>query len=381
MTLFNCKLKFLFQILISLILLLIFNEYIVYFLVLLKCQWPTLTTSIKSSSSVSSVYSGEFLKVMILADVHLLGSREGHWFDKLRREWQMERSFQTSMLVHDPDVVFILGDLFDEGKWCSDAEFQYYVNRFRSKFSTPERTRLYVVAGNHDMGFHYAIDDHKRMRFSKHLSSPLVQLLIINGNAFVLLNSMAFEGDRCSMCTKAENELNDIIKKFKCAQINGDDCMGNQVTYNPPIIMQHFPLYRESDANCSGPDSSPEDEKFMMMKPKWDCLDRNISNKILTSLKPRLVFSGHTHHFCLTHHNRNQTPEWTVPSFSWRYKNLPSFLMMSLTPTAYDISKCYLPTESAVVSTYKYGVAVIFVFFLLYKKFNWCHRKSANKFG
>lgn len=25
------------------------------------------------------------------------------------REWQMERSFQTAMMIHSPDVVFILG--------------------------------------------------------------------------------------------------------------------------------------------------------------------------------------------------------------------------------------------------------------------------------
>lgn len=39
----------------------------------------------------------ETLRVMFLADTHLLGSRQGHWFDKLRREWQMHRAFQTAM--------------------------------------------------------------------------------------------------------------------------------------------------------------------------------------------------------------------------------------------------------------------------------------------
>lgn len=81
---------------------------------------------------------------MFIADTHLLGPREGHWFDKLRRfvslklyiknildfvyclchiifikrefieihyfrEWQMYRVFQTMMSIHGPEVVFILG--------------------------------------------------------------------------------------------------------------------------------------------------------------------------------------------------------------------------------------------------------------------------------
>lgn len=29
------------------------------------------------------------------------------------REWQMERSFQAAMLVHDPEVVFVLGEYSD----------------------------------------------------------------------------------------------------------------------------------------------------------------------------------------------------------------------------------------------------------------------------
>jgi metallophosphoesterase superfamily enzyme len=62
----------------------------------------------------------ENVKALLLSDPHLLGSRHGHWFDKLRREWQMKRSFQTAMNYFQPEVVFILGDIFDEGMICND---------------------------------------------------------------------------------------------------------------------------------------------------------------------------------------------------------------------------------------------------------------------
>jgi metallophosphoesterase superfamily enzyme len=90
----------------------------------------------------------------------------------------MERAFQTAMTIHSPDVAFVLGnlehspanvislfspfflcvyigDLFDEGKWCSDAEFQDYIHRFEQMFRVPGNTQMQVVVGNHDIGFHY----------------------------------------------------------------------------------------------------------------------------------------------------------------------------------------------------------------------------------
>ena len=90
----------------------------------------------------------------MLADTHLLGPG-GHWFDRMRREWQMERSFQTVLSIHSPDAAFILGDVFDEGKWTRDADFLADVARFYQMFRHSEDLQLYVLAGNHDVGFHY----------------------------------------------------------------------------------------------------------------------------------------------------------------------------------------------------------------------------------
>ena len=54
--------------------------------------------------------------------------------------------------------------------------------------------------------------------------------------------------------------------------------------------------------------------------------------KLLQTLDPRLVITGHTHNFCLHHHlhGHSRVPEWTIPSFSWRNKNNPSFLLVSI---------------------------------------------------
>ena len=100
----------------GLVLLLVFCcEIFVYYVVLWQCHWPELASDRNHEAS---------LKAFFIADTHLLGSRLGHWFDKLRREWQMHRSFVTANQYLRPDVTFFLGDLFDEGKWSSDEEFR-----------------------------------------------------------------------------------------------------------------------------------------------------------------------------------------------------------------------------------------------------------------
>lgn len=49
----------------------------------------------------------------------------------------------------------MIGDLFDEGLWSSESDFNSYVKTFKYLFSTPQSIKLYPVVGNHDIGFHY----------------------------------------------------------------------------------------------------------------------------------------------------------------------------------------------------------------------------------
>lgn len=65
----------------SLSLLVIYNEFLVYYFVLIQCTWPMLDVS----KSEFNDFAKTSLKAMVLADTHLLGSREGHWFDRIRR--------------------------------------------------------------------------------------------------------------------------------------------------------------------------------------------------------------------------------------------------------------------------------------------------------
>jgi len=63
------------------------------------------------------------------------------------------------------------------------------------------------------------VSDHQRQRFNKAFSSPSVRLVRVKDNTFVLMNSMAFEGDGCNMCLDAEVRMQQISRSLQCAQV------------------------------------------------------------------------------------------------------------------------------------------------------------------
>ncbi|XP_005001283.2 metallophosphoesterase 1 isoform X5 [Cavia porcellus] len=361
---------------------LLFCEFLIYYLVIFRCAWPEVAVPAPGREQVP------VLRAMVLADTHLLGAVQGHWLDKLRREWQMERAFQTALWLLQPEVVFILGDIFDEGKWSSPQAWADDVGRFRKMFRHPAHVQLKVVAGNHDIGFHYwsrscftawcrqvadclgpqlllltsacRMSGYTVQRFEDVFSSQ--RLFSRKGVNFVMVNSVAMEGDGCSICAVAETKLLEISQWLNCSrEARGPSLCraGRRLPPSAPILLQHYPLYRASDANCSGPDAAPPDERTVPFTERYDVLSWEASQKLLWWFRPRLVLSGHTHSACEVLHGSG-TPEVSVPSFSWRNRNNPSFIMASLTSQDYALAKCFLPQEDTVLATY-FGVLGLLV--------------------
>ncbi|XP_030749568.1 metallophosphoesterase 1 isoform X2 [Sitophilus oryzae] len=297
---------------------------------------------------------------MVIADTHLLGSRNGHWFDKLRREWQMYRAFQTAITLHSPELVFVLGDLLDEGHFCSPQEFDYYIKRFYSLFNVPKSTKMYIAVGNHDIGFHYRINPYLKKRFEDGFQSPPVQLISLRGNHFVLINSMALEGDGCFLCKHAEEELTKIEKILSCTEKQNAYCNTKLDQYSRPIMMQHYPLYRKSDIECTDFDAAPFPEREEPFQEARECLSKGATYQILQQIKPRLALSGHTHHGCTRKLPVGDGIEITIPSFSWRNKDNPNYGLGVFTPTNYSFTKCQMPRESTVINMYILGLVGLF---------------------
>lgn len=62
---------------------LLFCEFLVYYLVIFRCNWPEVKPPTDSDGGHGT--PEPVLRAMFLADTHLLGALRGHWLDKLRR--------------------------------------------------------------------------------------------------------------------------------------------------------------------------------------------------------------------------------------------------------------------------------------------------------
>jgi len=222
-----------------------------------------------------------------------------------------------------------------------------------------------MLAGNHDIGFHFAVSDGRLERFELSFQAPHVRLLTLKHYHihFILINSMAFEGDQCRLCARAEQELNDIENELNHTEI-----------WTKPILLSHFPLYRKSDENCSNWSTwslsqSISHASTSLHKERYDVLSQEATYRLLSAIKPRIAFTAHTHDFCYTEHsgivNNQVVKEWTVPSFSWRNRDDPSFMLLSITTNNERVTHCRLPRETTVFWSYGIG-GVLVIFYMLF---------------
>lgn len=86
-----------------------------------------------------------------------------------------------------------------------------HINNFWNVYNSTYLTDSYF--------WYYRISDYNRRRFDKAFSTSPVQMVHIDGVTFVLLNSMAMEGDGCNLCSQAINDLEDISWELKCAKV------------------------------------------------------------------------------------------------------------------------------------------------------------------
>ena len=71
----------------------------------------------------------------------------------------------------------------------------------------------------------FRMTDRKHERFVKAFDAPSVKLLHVGGIVFVMINSMAMEGDGCHICSEAMSKLRDIKWKLKCAKVSLWKCL------------------------------------------------------------------------------------------------------------------------------------------------------------
>lgn len=282
------------------------------------------------------------LNALILTDPHLLGNRKGSKIDQYIRESEMSASFRVAKFLFKPELIIFLGDTLDEGLTATPSEFDDYVKRFSWVFPLDESDKRIIIPGNHDVGFHdhaSQFEPYLRTRFERAFNATLADTFTIKGIRFVTVNSMALEGDGCSLCRLTDEKLANVANSIP------------KDPNNRPVLLQHFPMYRKNEANCKEIDSYyGEDRERQQYTPGVECISPQATNKLLTLFNPRLSFNGHIHCGCITQHLN--TTEYTVASFNWRNRPDPNFLLLQLSKDKHFISKCFLPHEPVVFVSY-----------------------------
>lgn len=62
--------------------------------------------------------------------------------------------------------------------------------------------------------------------------------------------------------------------------------VGNAVGLNICFVAQHYPLYRVSDAGCTGLDAAPAEDRHLLFREKYDVLSKEASQRVRAAPPP-----------------------------------------------------------------------------------------------
>uniref|UniRef100_K3WEE3 Calcineurin-like phosphoesterase domain-containing protein n=1 Tax=Globisporangium ultimum (strain ATCC 200006 / CBS 805.95 / DAOM BR144) TaxID=431595 RepID=K3WEE3_GLOUD len=303
------------------------------------------------------------LRALVVSDIHLLGKRRRSWVERAWIDWQVRMTAHSAVDVHQPDLVLVLGDQFDEGGLPTpQSDWAEYVARFQRAFASFRSLKTLYLVGNHDTAFGRYMQIPEVQRF-EHAFGPSNRIEFVGGHAFVVLNTMALDSDAMSEDVKAQavNFLDSIDHE----QLHARTANGSIV------LLTHLPLYRVDDLRC-GDARVRESGHVTYEHPAFKyaahhhVLSQELSSKLLLQIQPSVVLSGHTHAWCAYDGHWTGAKEFTVPAFSWGQRPDPSYALLrlrshqrvaqtgELEPIEAEVTvvRCDVPREGAIFALY-----------------------------
>lgn len=184
----------------------------------------------------------------------------------------------------DPDTIIYLGDLFDGGReWDDDVWFEEYKRFNKVLPKKVNRLTIESLVGNHDIGYQ-EIELHKLRRFSSFFGDPN-EYYELGNHTVILLDTISL--------SHPDPAINHEAKEF-LETIN--DKINPQL---PRILLTHVPLFRSPDTQLCGPMRESK-RPFPLQRGKQyqTVIEYEMSQTILHTIKPSIVFSGDDHDYC-----------------------------------------------------------------------------------
>ncbi|KAJ1881904.1 hypothetical protein LPJ57_001303 [Coemansia sp. RSA 486] len=278
----------------------------------------------------------------------------------------LRKSYRFLQTLKQPQKIIFLGDLMDGGREWTDKQWVREFHRYQSIFANrnPEKTQIYNMAGNHDIGIGNTVVDHALDRFHKYVG-PTNQILDIADHQVILLDTLTLENDDPNKSRASRQLLDHIAKK---------SMPDNK--QQPRVLFTHVPLWRPPQTYCGKERQSKHG--YLLNRRGYqfrDQLFQNTTQHILQTVQPTVIFSGDDHDSCTVEHevpgyanhsnsNSNKATEYTIGAFGWA-SGVPiaSYALLTLYPRTETmeptlmVQRCFLPYQLGIYKVYLASLA------------------------
>lgn len=323
------------------------------------------------------------LKVMMVANLLLLGSEAGY-FNLFFRDHYLSKFFKKSFEILKPDMLLVLGDVSARGSELSRSKWSSVIQQLHGMLDPFLGLPFHVILGDRDIGGCSGLNAESVSWIASSfpgLDSSGCAAFGISNISFVSLNSVALLcGDnklRFSVERAVERESTELQMEIEHTKQLIQGPTENAFTDfgwrenvissgSGPVLLLHLPLHQTKN-NCQGgkmykgtPNYPHEIARTTKSRglagtgpyKLWQTLPPNATEYIFQALRPRIIFSAHTHKFNDQTHS-DGTREITVPAMSWDASNDPGFVIATFRRNGkvVTVSHCLLARESNVLVT------------------------------
>ncbi|KAG2709287.1 hypothetical protein I3760_05G231800 [Carya illinoinensis] len=355
-----------------------------------------------SQPATEFVEDPEDLKVMMVANLLLLGSEAG-FVELYFRDYYMTKFFRKSFEILNPDMLLVLGDISAKGSELTRAKWVSVLHQFHGLLGPFLGLPYHVILGDRDIGqcsslnvksVNWVASNFPGLDWAGCGAFEISNISFVSLNSVSLLcgiNNLRFgvervvERESVELQMEAEDATEPVNEYSEIREINHNfGWKANTISSGSgPVLLLHFPLHRTADGSCSAVDSfgkslklsressnAPDGRGLVGIGPYklLHTLPPNVTEYIFQALKPRIVFSAHTHGFC-DHLHPDGTREVTVPAMTWNSGDDPGFVVATFhrNRKAVSVSYCSLARESHVIVAY-ISFTVVFVLTMLIAK-------------
>lgn len=138
------------------------------------------------------------------------------------------------------------------------------------------------MSGNHDVGYGFENYEWELKRFKQYFGE-INRLIRLNHSILAVLDSIPLDGS---------SVFNSRVEAYKFIEFLSRETL-------PVYLFTHIPLYKPKGFCVDDPTLYKDNNDWVIQQ---NMLSKEISEKILSKIKPKVIFTGHDHYGCIYNH-------------------------------------------------------------------------------